>query len=225
MEMLFEESEITNVKPIRDIVYDKLRKAILEGRMKTGERIVEKEYADKLNISRTPVREALRKLEIEGLVQYIPRKGVVVKGLCLKDIIEIYEIRKTLECLAVRNVIINITKEEIDKLKDIVKKMDEAEEAGDIESLYQISSNFHTALLNASSMTRLRDMINMLQDYSTYFTRTNIANDSRRSAAINEHRKILSAIIEKDTDKAEKTVAKHIENSRKAFIAGYQVNQ
>jgi DNA-binding GntR family transcriptional regulator len=224
MEHIFEEVAINNVKPIRDIVYEQLRKAILAGNIKPGERIIEKEYADKLNISRTPVREALRKLEIEGFVEYIPRKGVIAKGFSFKDIIEIYEIRRALETLAVKHVIENIDDAYIDALRDIVKQVDVLEEKGDIEGVFNICKNFHETILKASSMPRLVNMINTLQEYLERFRRVTMSKSSRRLMVIQEHKEILQAIIDKDVERAQELTNEHIDKSKQVFFSEFQVN-
>lgn len=224
MEQVFGDMGINNVKPIRDIVYEQLRKTILAGNLKPGERIIEKEYADKLNISRTPVREALRKLEIEGFVEYIPRKGVVVKGFSFKDIIEIYEIRKSLECLAVKNVIKNVDDEYIEKLKSTVEQMDALESQGDIEGVFDICKDFHQTILSASEMPRLMSMINTLQEYLERFRRVTMSKDSRRLSAIKEHKEILEAIIDRDVERVQEIVSRHIDNSKEVFFAEFQLN-
>lgn len=215
---------IGNVKPIRDIVYENLRKAILEGKIQPEERIVEKEYAEKLNISRTPIREALRKLEIEGFVEYIPRKGVIVKGFSLKDIMEIYEIRKSLESLAAKHAIKNIDEENIKELKNIIQKMDEAERNGNVDQVYEVCNLYHQVILDISQMPRLKAMVSTLQDYLERFRKVTMAKEIRRMEAIKEHKEILQAIIEKDEQKAEAIVSKHIEGSRKVFLANFRVN-
>ena len=97
MNPLFEKIEITDLRPIRDIVYQRLRSAIIGGQLEQGERLVETLISENMGVSRTPVREAFRQLEIEGLAENIPRKGTIVKGISKKDIIEIYEIREMLE--------------------------------------------------------------------------------------------------------------------------------
>jgi DNA-binding GntR family transcriptional regulator len=206
------------MKPIRDIVYENLRKAIMDGKLQSGERIVEKEYADRMNISRTPVREALRKLEIEGLVQYIPRKGVVVNGFTKEDVIEIYKIRKNLEALAIRQVVEEITDEELVKLEELVEEMERADKAGDKERVFTTCKEFNELLLNISRMPRLKGMVNMLQEYLERFRRITMSKASRRSSAIKEHRAIFQAIKEKDGRKAETLVWEHLDASEKVFF-------
>ncbi len=180
-------------------------------------------YADKLNISRTPIREALRKLEIEGFVEYIPRKGVIVKGFSLNEIIEIYEIRKALECLAVKSVIKHINDDHVNKLKNIVEQMDILEGKGDFEGVFDICNDFHQTILFSSEMPRLMAMINTLQEYLERFRRVTMSKDSRRLSAIKEHKEILQSIIEKDTEKAQELLSNHIDNSKKVFFAEFEM--
>ncbi|MGE5630136.1 MAG: GntR family transcriptional regulator [Caulobacteraceae bacterium] len=215
--------DMSNIKPIRDIVYEYLRKAVMEGELRPGERIIEKEYAEKLKISRTPIREALRKLETEGFVEYIPRKGVVVKGFTSKDIIEIYAIRKSLEGLAMKYVVENINEQEIEKLKSLVKHMKEADSAGNIEDVFVTCQEFNEVILNASRMPRLRDLINTLHEYLERFRRITMAKASRRADAIKEHSQILDAILDKDAKRAEKLVWEHLEASQKVFFNNFDI--
>lgn len=222
--MEFRESmDMSNVKPIRDIVYEYLRKAVMEGELKPGERIIEKEYAEKMKISRTPIREALRKLESEGFVEYIPRKGVVVKGFSINDIVEIYAIRKSLEGLAMRYVIENISEQEIERLKGLVEHMEEADKNCEIEDVFRTCQEFNEVILNASRMQRLKTLINTLHEYLERFRRITMAKASRRSDAIKEHKQILQSIIDKDSKLAEKLVWDHLDASQKIFFENFDM--
>ena len=104
-------------KPLRDVVFENLRGAIVEGRLKPGERLMEVQLAEQLGVSRTPVREAIRKLELEGLVVMLPRKGAYVANMSLKDLIDVLEIRASLEGLAASLAAERITDEDIKKLE------------------------------------------------------------------------------------------------------------
>ncbi len=221
MEPIIESSVLKKVKPIRDIVYELLRKAILAGKIKPGERIVENDYAEMFHTSRTPIREALRKLEMEGFVEYLPRKGVIVKGFSLSDIIEIYEIRKSLECLAIRHVVAKISGQEIDQIRAIVREMEKANQEDNIEQLVTICQQFHDTILHTSSMPRLTSMINTLQDYLERFKRVTLEKPKRRGNAIKEHQEIFRAIDQRDVNKAEELISQHIEASKQAFLEDY----
>lgn len=221
MERIIESSVLKKVKPIRDIVYELLRKAILDGKIKPGERIVENDYAEMFHTSRTPIREALRKLEMEGFVEYLPRKGVIVKGFSLSDIIEIYEIRKSLECLAIRHVVAKISGQEIDQIRAIVREMEKANQEDNIEQLVTICQQFHDTILHTSSMPRLTSMINTLQDYLERFKRVTLEKPKRRGNAIKEHQEIFRAIDQRDVNKAEELISQHIEASKRAFLEDY----
>jgi len=209
---------ISDVKPIRDIIHETLRNAILDGKIRPGERIVEKEYADRFEISRTPVREAIRKLEIEGLVEYIPRKGVVAKEIDAMDIMEIYLIRRNLESLAIKYVIQNITPAQIRELEDIIFETEEAEQKGDIDSVFQLSKEFNKRLLKAGRMPRLTALINSLQESNERIRRISMSHEERRTGAVKEHKAILQTIKEKDLKKAETLITGHLKKSEETVL-------
>ena len=112
---------LDNYKPLRDVVFENLREAILEGKLEPGQRIMEVQLAEQLGVSRTPVREAIRKLELEGLVVMLPRKGAYVADMSLKDIIDVLEIRSSLEGLAAYLAADRITEEGVERLKAIAE--------------------------------------------------------------------------------------------------------
>ena len=122
-------------RPIREIAYEVLKHAIITGEIPAGERIVETDYAERLHISRTPLREALRKLERDGLVEYVLRRGVVVRAFTIADVEEIYTIRNALEMLTLPAIVKNATEEDIAALKEHLREMDEVMAHGDIETL------------------------------------------------------------------------------------------
>jgi DNA-binding GntR family transcriptional regulator len=113
---------LENYKPLRDVVFDYMKDAIITGKLKPGERLMEVQLAEKLGVSRTPVREAIRKLELEGLVVMVPRKGAYVADLDAKDLLNVLEVRSSLEGLAASLAAERITEEEIDKLKKIIEE-------------------------------------------------------------------------------------------------------
>ena len=141
---------MTESRPIREIAYDVLKKAIITGEIPAGERIVETEYADRLHISRTPLREALRKLERDGLVEYVMRRGVVVHAFTTEDVDQIYTIRNSLEMLTLPYIIENATAEDIAALREKLAAMDALIARDDIEGLSPLARDFHTCLTAAS---------------------------------------------------------------------------
>lgn len=222
MENLFNEINIPEVKTIRDIVYECLRTKIVEGNIKPGERIIEKDFAELMNISRTPVREALRKLESEGFVQCIPRKGALVSEFSIKDILEIYAIRQALEELAIKSCIQNITEEEINKLVQLTEEMDLCDKKGDIETVFEVCKKFNDTILTASKMPKLKSLIDTLQEHLVKFRRITMSKPARRKEAISEHKEILKAVIDRDEERAERLVGEHLEASQKVFLKSFK---
>ena len=145
-------------RPIREIAYDVLKKAIITGEIPAGERIVETDYADRLHISRTPLREALRKLERDGLVEYVIRRGVVVRAFT-EDVDQIYTIRNSLEMLTLPYIIENATAEDIRSLREKLAAMDRLMETDDVEGLSPLARDFHTSLTRISGKNRILRVI------------------------------------------------------------------
>lgn len=200
-------------KPIREIVYESLRKTIISGVIPVGERIVEKEYASRLNISRTPVREALRMLEMEELIESIPRVGVVVKRISPEDVVEIYKIRQQLEILATTTAMENITKEEINEIKDLLDLTEQKNNDGDVEEVIRLFGEFNKKIYKASGMKRLAGMIGRLNEYIQRFRNISISENERREKALREHREILRLIEEKNKPGLEKIIHDHLQVS------------
>ena len=134
-------------RPIREIAYEVLKHAIITGEIPAGERIVETEYADRLHISRTPLREALRKLERDGLVEYVQRRGVIVRAFTIADVEEIYTIRNALEMLTLPAIIQKATADDITALRDRLHEMDGVMASRDFETLSPMAGPVHHALL------------------------------------------------------------------------------
>lgn len=210
------QDKISDVKPIRDIIFEHLRQEILDGNIKPDDRLIERDIAAKLNVSRTPVREALRKLESEGFVEYLPRKGVVVRGFNITEIQEIYDIRKELECLAVRNAIRKITAADLQNLRELLARLENKESDHDAASaeLY----NFDELILNIAQMPLLKSFINSLRNSLTRYKKINLSHAPRRKNAVNEHKAILQAILEGDSESAETLTIEHVENAREELL-------
>lgn len=219
MDELVKDTNFNQNKPIREVVYESLRRTIISGVIPAGERIVEKEYAERLNISRTPVREALRLLEMEELVEYLPRTGVVVKRISVEDAIEIYKIRHSLEVLASINAMDNITEEEIKDIENLLDITEQKNKDGDVEEVIRLFGVFNTKIYEASRMKRLANMISRLNEYLQRFRNISISENERREKALREHRIILKAIAEKNKDQIDDIIKKHLEDSIEIVIA------
>lgn len=219
MEEFVKNTNFNQNKPIREIVYESLRKTIISGIIPVGERIVEKEYAERLNISRTPVREALSRLEMEELVEYLPRVGMVIKRISVEDVIEIYKIRHNLEVLATTTAMENITKDEIKEIEDLLTLTEQKNEEGDVEEVIRLFGEFNSSIYKASRMKRLAGMISRLNEYLQRFRNISISEDERREKALKEHREILEAIVHKDKVGIEDIIKRHLDYSLEIVIA------
>ncbi len=207
-------------RPIREVVYESLRNTIISGIIPVGERIVEKEYSERLNISRTPVREALRMLEMEELVEYIPKVGVIVKRITLEDVYEIYKIRHQLEVLAAISAMENITEAEIKELQELLKLTEQKNEEGDVDEVIRLFEVFNQKVYEASRMKRLTSMISKLKEYLQRFRNISISNNYRRELAIADHKKILKAIIEKNKTDIGDIIKEHLDASLQIVLLG-----
>ena len=141
-------------RPIREIAYEVLKHAIITGEIPAGERIVETEYADRLHISRTPLREALRKLERDGLVEYVQRRGVIVRAFTIADVEEIYTIRNALEMLTLPAIIQKATADDIATLRDRLHEMDGVMASRDFETLSPMARAFHRQMTEICGQNR-----------------------------------------------------------------------
>ncbi|MBE5802429.1 MAG: GntR family transcriptional regulator [Clostridiales bacterium] len=205
-------------KPIREIAYETLKRAIITGEIPAGARIVETDYADRMHISRTPLREALRKLERDGLVEYVMRRGVVVRAFTIADVNEIYTIRNSLELLTLPNIVENATPEDIAELRDLLSQMDEYEKNGDIEHLSPLARAFHTRLTSISGQRRILRVIESQDEYIRRFSAIAIAKENRRQSAHQEHHQLVDLVEQKDLEGFTALMKKHIERSKETCL-------
>lgn len=203
---------LTDIKPLREIIYEHLRQTILDGIIKPGQRLVERDIAEKFNASRTPVREALRILESEGFIEYLPRKGVIVRGFNVKEIEDIYNIRKALECLAVQSAIAHITDAQISKLKKIISRLEQEQDCNALDTSKGLHA-FDDIIVDAANMPLLKSFLQTLKESLLRYQKINLSNHPRRKEAVKEHKDILQAIINRDIHQAELSVCLHITNS------------
>ncbi|WP_378951418.1 GntR family transcriptional regulator [Pelosinus sp. sgz500959] len=223
MDHLMISEQISEVKQLRDIIFEHLRQEILDGHLKPDDRLIERDIATKLNVSRTPIREALRKLESEGFVEHVPRKGVIVRGFNMTEIEEIYDIRKELECLVVRKAISKITNEDIQMLKRILEGLETEETMDQLQSTAKGLDQFDEVILNMTQMPLLKNFVYNLKESLIRYRRINLSNAPRRKSAICEHKAILQAIINRDVPQAERLTIEHIDHARDELLKKCQL--
>lgn len=217
--------KLDNYKPLRDVVFDVMREAIVSGKLKPGERLMELQLAEEMGVSRTPVREAIRKLELEGLIVTIPRKGAYVAGLTLKDAAEVFEIRGSLEGLAANLAAERITEEEIEKLERVLVQTKECISKKDIKTLVERDEEFHDIICNASRNKKLTAILNNLREQIHRFRVTSLTkNPERLKGIFEEHERILAAIGSRDPERAEELVKEHIENVENSIMRTMKEN-
>ena len=218
--------KLDGYKPLRDVVFETLRDAIIRQVLKPCERLMEIQLADEMGVSRTPVREAIRKLELEGLVVMVPRKGAYVAGVSMKDIHEVYEVRSALEMLAVTLAAERITDEELDALERQVlrESEEESKKDGSLDNIIYIDSSFHDIIYQAAHNQRLVQFVNILQEQLQRFRAASLARPGRSKTALEEHKKIVEALSERNGELAARLAREHIENAENAMIASMEEN-
>lgn len=214
MNLSFGKIKITDLRPIREIVFERLRKAIIDGSFKQGDRLIETVVAEDMGVSRTPVREAFRQLEIEGLAENLPRKGTVVKGISKKDVIEIYEIREMLEGLEVRLACSKISAKQIADLQDKIVKMEKCINNRNTAEYWRLHGEFNDIILYASANQRLIDQMRQIYEYLARLRSSTLVMDNRRYQALDEHKAIIKAFRKKDERLAEKVGRAHVVNAK-----------
>ena len=209
---------LDNYKPLRELVFESLREAIIQGKLGPGERLMEIQLAEEMGVSRTPVREAIRKLELEGLVVMTPRKGASVAGLSLKDIADVFEIRRALEGLAAELASERATDEELEQMERYLVKISEEIEVGDVDKVVETDTGFHSLLYKASRNERLTQIISNLREQIQRSRTTSLSYPGRMKIAVEEHRKIVEAVSARDGELARKLAHEHIENAENTLM-------
>ncbi|AMC94163.1 GntR family transcriptional regulator [Erysipelothrix larvae] len=196
--------------PLYQIIYEGLRTAIISGVIPTGERINEKQYAECLNVSRTPVREALRRIQDEDIVEYVPNYGIVVRQFSMEDVHEIYQIRTSLDILAAENAMVMMTEEDFRIMEDLLDRTDEAQRENNVKQVINLSREFNSLIFQFARMPRLEAIQNRLHDYLARFRNISLSADARREHALHEHRLILRCLKNKDTEQLRMVIAEHL---------------
>lgn len=203
----------TNSGSLRSRVFSQLQNDILNGLYQPGESLIETKLSEELGVSRTPIREAIRQLELEGLVQSIPNKGAIVKGISAKDIEDIYTIRMLIEGLAARWATEKITPEELEELKDAAELEEFYTGKNDLVHLLQFDSRFHDIIFKASKSKPLMHTLSTFHHYVQRARSISLNSPERAQKALEEHKAILKAIEEHDPEKAERLTTEHVRNA------------
>lgn len=204
--------------PLRDVVFNTLRQAILRGELKPGERLMEIQLANKLGVSRTPIREAIRKLELEGLVLMIPRKGAEVAEITEKSLRDVLEVRRALEELAVQLACEKITKEEIRELERVAKEFQQVVNSRDITEIAEVDVCFHDIIYTATDNQKLIQLLNNLREQMYRYRVEYLKRDGVFPQLIAEHEAIIRHIENNEKEKATEVMCRHIDNQVETVI-------
>lgn len=204
--------------PLRDVVFNTLRQAILKGELKPGERLMEIALAERLGVSRTPIREAMRKLELEGLVVMIPRRGAQVANITEKDLNDVLEVRIALENIAIQKACTCMTEEDMGRLWVAAKEFERTMAEGDLVRLAEADVAFHEIIYKSSDNRRLIQVLNNLREQIYRYRVEYLKEEETRKVLVKEHDELTRAVKDRDVSRAQEISFRHIENQRMAII-------
>lgn len=195
--------------PLRDVVFHTLRTGILRGDLKPGERLMEIKLAERLGVSRTPIREAIRMLQLEGLVINVPRKGAYVAKITAKDLKDVLEVRGGLENLAIRLASVRITDEDVRRLREQAERFRD-QIGGNLIELAETDETFHTMIYQATRNHHLVQMLKNIKDQMYRYRVEYLKDRTSRESLAAEHMGLCDALEKHDTDEALRIMDKHI---------------
>lgn len=201
--------------PLRDVVFNTLRNAILTGELSPGERLMEIKLADKLGVSRTPIREAIRKLELEGLVVNTPRKGAEVANISAEDLRDVLEVRRSLEVLAISLACDKMTDETLELLYENIDAFKHSIHAKATSDIASVDVTFHDIIYKATGNNRLIQILNNISEQMYRYRFEYIKNKESWNRLVEEHMNIYQAIKNRDKDLAVKSILLHIDNQER----------
>lgn len=205
-------------KSLGQHVFENLKHAILRGDIPPGSRLVENRLAETMGISRTPIREAMHKLEREGLLKKLPNSGFTVTGLTRQDIEETFGIRSVLESYAARLAAANHEDGELAPLEEKIEEYQACLDQGRMEDLPEINTQFHDILYALSRSPKLIKMVNDLRDQIYRFRKIILKAEARAKASNDDHRKMLKAMRKRDAERVERIVREHILRGQKMVL-------
>lgn len=198
--------------PLRDVVFNTLREAILKGELKPGERLMEMHLANKLGVSRTPIREAIRMLEQEGLAVTIPRKGAQVAKMTEKDLEDVLEVRDALDELAVVCACKRMTNEQYVELKEAMKAFVDATKSEDVRRIVEADEAFHDVIYAAAANPKLENIINSAREQMYRYRYEYVKNPAVYSQLISEHEAIIDGFGRRDVEFLKEVMHAHLAN-------------
>lgn len=209
---------LNDYKPLREVIFNSLREAIIIGELRPGERLMEVQLAEKMGVSRTPVREAIRKLELEGLVDMIPRKGAHVAELSVKDIMDVLEVRASLDGLATALAAERITDDELKELKFINSQFSSYIEKENLNGSIKKDAEFHDIIYKASRNDKLQSILNNLREQVQRFRVIYLKDYSSQKNLIKEHNDIFDAVSTRTIEDARGFAKTHILNQEATIL-------
>lgn len=204
--------------PLRDVVFNTLRKAILTGQLKPGDRLMEVHLAKRLGVSRTPIREAIHKLEQEGLVTMIPRRGAEVARITERSLQDVLEVRRALDALSVELACERITAEQIGELARACEQFEQATHSGDTAAVAKADVAYHDIIVKAAGNRRLQQLVNNLAEQMYRYRFVYLKDISQHEMLVKEHQEILQYIRQRDKERAAQAARKHIDNQENSMI-------
>lgn len=202
--------------PLRDVVFQTLREAILKGELKPGERLMELQLASKLGVSRTPIREAIRMLELEGLAVTIPRKGAEVARMTEKDMEDVLQIREALDELAVQIACDKMTEKQLVNLTLAMKNFENSIQTGNLKKVVQTDVEFHDVIYQATDNPKLVNILSNLSEQIYRYRVEYLKEKENYPMLVKEHEEIVTALKDRNKQLAAEMTKKHIRNQAEA---------
>lgn len=210
----FTETTETSGAPVSSGLLAKLQEDILTGQMRPGQKIIEQQLCKKYGVSRTPLREALRQLETDGLVEYILNRGYFVRGLSEQDFEDLFDMRRAYEIQAVKWAIERMSEKELERLEETFEFMEFYTMRNDIEKMLVINAGFHQLIYEASKNRMLQKLLTTFQTYLKYKNPETVYAENYLSVVLEEHRAIFKACMDRDAREGGRAMEIHINRAK-----------
>ena len=209
--------------PLRDVVFNTLRQAILRGELKPGERLMEIQLANKLGVSRTPIREAIRMLEQEGLAVTIPRKGAEVAKMTEKDMEDVLQIREALDELAAKIACEQISEEQLEELVATMHEFEESTKTDNVKKIAEADVKFHDIIYQSTGNPKLVNMLNNLREQMYRYRLEYIKDKTTHERLVQEHNRIIDAMQLGNVKEAKAAIKLHVENQEENILKSIKI--